>query len=96
MKVSEQLVPIDSGFDVSNHTFVNQIMNGLQQEITETVPDLIITPMGKEASKGKISVMLKGQITLANAEDMDNVNEKVHQLMNSLKNPSNLLSLLRG
>lgn len=95
MKVSEQLVPISNGFDVSNHTFVNQIMNGLQQEITETVPDLTIIPMDKKASKGKISVTLKGQIILEDVADINSVDDKVRQLMNSLKNPSNLLSLLK-
>ena len=95
MKVSEQLVSINNNFDVSNHTFVNQLMSGLQQEITETVPNLTIVPIGKEASRGKISVKLVGQITLEDAESMDSVDDKIRQLMDSLKNPADLLSLLK-
>lgn len=70
-------------------------MNGLQQEIAETIPSLTVIPMGKEASRGKISVKLVGQITLEDAEDMNQVDDKVRQLMDSLKNPANLLSLLK-
>ena len=95
MKVSEQLVSINNGFDISNHTFVNQLMDGLQQEITEIVPNLTVIPMGKEASKGKISVMLKGQIIIEDADSMSSVDDKIRQLMDSLKNPANLLSLLK-
>ena len=95
MKVSEQFPHINEGFNLSHHTLVNQIMSGLQQKITETVPDLTIIPMGKKASKGKILVTLKGQITLEDAADMTSVDDKIRQLMTKLKNPAELLSLLK-
>ena len=95
-KASSQVKQIGNNFEISNHTFVNQITSGLQERVAQTVPDLKVIPTGKKASKGNISLTLIGQITLEDAESVESADEKVRQLMDSLKNPSNLLSLLGG
>lgn len=96
MKVQDQIKSVENGFDVSNHTFLNQLTDGLQKRIGEIVPDLSIIPTGKKAGKGNISLTLMGQVTLENMEDKDHMDEKVRQLMNSLKNPAYLLALVKS
>ncbi len=95
MKASDSIKPTQNGFDVSNHKFMNQLATGLQSRVEETVPDLTMVPTGKTASKGIVSFTLVGQVTLSDADAKDSVNDKVRQLMDTLKNPSNLLSLLQ-
>jgi hypothetical protein len=87
---------IGNQFEISNHTFLNQLTTGLQGRVGETVPGLSIAPIGKKAGKGDISLTLIGQVTLEDETKVESADEKVRQLMDSLKNPSNLLSLLGG
>ena len=95
-KVSNQVKSIGDHFDISNHTFLNQIIGGLQNRMSRISPDLVINPAGKTSSLGKIKLTLTGQVVLENREDIDDTSDKTRQLMDSLKNPSNLLSLLDG
>lgn len=95
-KASEQTKVIENQFDVSNHTFLNQLSTGMQQRVGEVVPGLQISPIGKKASKGDISFSLVGQVTLEDETKVEDAEGKVRQLMDSLKNPSNLLTLLGG
>lgn len=96
MEIQEQIKSIDNNFEVSNHTFINQLMSGLQARITETVPDLKLRPTGKKASKGQITLTMVGQVTIDPiAGDIDSVDDKIRQLMDSLKNPTNLIEMIR-
>lgn len=95
MKVSDQLPSVRNHFEVSNHVFVNQLLSGLQDKVGNTVPGLKILPSGKNMSQGQVSVVIGGEIVLENSEDRETAEEKVKQLMDSLKNPANLLSLLK-
>jgi hypothetical protein len=95
-KVSDQVKLLKSGFEISNHTFVNQITDGLQECVETAVPGLKVSPMGKRASGHDISLTIMGQITLEDEAALEDAENKVRQLMDSLKNPTNLLSLLGG
>ena len=75
---------------------MNQITGALQERVGEVVPGLKILPTGKDAGKRTISLTLMGQVTLEDETKIDEADQKVGQLMDSLKNPSNLLSLLGG
>lgn len=91
----KQVEQISEKFDVSNHIFLNMVSNGIQQKTEQLVPDLLLVPINKKMSKGEISMTLVGQVVLDDANDINNVDNKIRQMMDSLKNPSNLLSLLR-
>ena len=96
-KASKQVkTTIGNGFEVSNHTFLNQLIGGLQQRVSQTAPGLTISPVDKKSSKGMIELTLIGQVVLEDAESVEDAAEKTRQLLDSLKNPSNLLSLLGG
>lgn len=96
MKVSDQLKQVKNGFEVSNHVFVNKLMVGLQKEVSQTIPDLKLQPINKQGGKGLFSVTLTGQIALDPvSDDPKRTQDKIRQLMDSLKNKSNLLSLLK-
>jgi hypothetical protein len=94
VKVSSQTKAIGGQFEISNHTLLNQLTTGLQERVSEIVPELNIVPLGKKSSKGNISLTLMGQVVLEDETKVEDTGEKVRQLLDSLKNPSNLLSLL--
>jgi len=96
VRVSDQAKMVGNHFEISNHTFLNQLTTGLQERVDVAVPGLKVIPIGKKASVGNISLSLTGQITLGDETKVAEADEKVRQLMDSLKNPSNLLSLLGG
>jgi len=93
-KASDQVERVSDHFDISNHTFVNQVVGGLQSRVGTAVPDMKLQPVGKKATRGGISLTLTGQILLDSPDDVERAKEKVQQFMDSLKNPANLLSLL--
>ena len=62
--------------------------------MSETAPGLRISPVGKKNSQGTIELTLVGQVTLEDADSVETATDKTKQLMDSLRNPSNLLSLL--
>ena len=95
-KASNQTKLLADKFEISNHTFLNQLTSGLQERVAMAVPDLEILPMGKQDSRGDISLTIMGQITLEDEAELEDAENKVRQLMDSLKNPTNLLSLLGG
>lgn len=86
-----QVERIKNNFEVSNHTLLNSVISGLRGEIKQIHPDLVLQLANKKSVRGEVSLILKGQVTLDDSED---VKDKVKQLINSLKNPSNLISLL--
>lgn len=95
-KASKQVRSIGDNFDISNHAFLNQIISGLQDRVSQTAPGLKISPMGKKSSLGMIELTLIGQVMFEKKEDIDDASDKTRQLMDSLKNQSNLLSLLNN
>lgn len=95
-RVSDQVKSIGNNFEISNHTFVNQLIAGLQERVDQTAPGLKVIPTNKKMNQGEISLTLMGQVTLDDASQVEDTETKVRQMMDSLKNPSNLLSLLGG
>lgn len=93
-KASKQVESIGDKFEISNHSFVNQLIAGLQGRVSQTAPGLKVIPVGKTSSQGKIELTLMGQVTLEDTDSVESATEKTRQLMDSLKNPANLLSLL--
>lgn len=94
MKVSDQTKQVENAFAVSNHTFVNQLAAGLQQKIAEKFPDMIVKSGGKSQDGRNIKLVVSGMKVTKDADELERVNTEVRQMIDDLKNPSDLLSLL--
>lgn len=93
MKVSDQSKHINNQFVISNHAFINQIASGLQKRLAEEVPGLALGLGGKSESGNVINLTLSGVVV---AEDgPEEAEQKIRMIMDKLKNPSELLSLIK-
>lgn len=92
MKVSNQLKQIRSGFEISQHAFLNKVAEAIAEKIKKDT-GLELTPVGKEDSGGKISMTLVGQSV--DPEQNGDIEERVRRTMQGLRNPTNLVDLLR-
>lgn len=90
----ENQVDYKDGFDTSNHTFLNAISNGLIKEIVNISPDLELVPSGKSVNGSKISLTLSCQVIVSNADELQNIDTKVRQFIDSIRNPANFTSLI--
>lgn len=95
MKASRQFKHVNVGFGISNHTFINKIAAGIQQKLQQEVPGLALRMGGKSENGTKIKIMLTGSIATADADQHEEVVTKVRQTIDDLKNPSDLLSLVK-
>ena len=89
VKVSEQSKMVRSNVSVSNHRFFNAIMMAVKQKI-EDQTGMELRYGGKEANGSSISASLRGEMIDTDGD----TDEKVRQTMDTLKNPSSLMSLL--
>jgi len=93
-KVSEQLTRIKDGFDKSNHTFLTRLMSGLQKRIADTVPELEVTPTGKQATVGHIRVNMIGSKVVEDETVLADNQRKIRQLMDIMKNPTAIIGII--
>lgn len=71
------------------------IAEAINAELAEQFPDLQLSLTGKrETSNGIIAVIL-GDYPTPTIDDYKDIQERVDNLMQSLKNPANLVTLLR-
>lgn len=92
MKACDQMKGIRKGFETSNHTFLSQIAAAVADKIkADTGLDVMLT--GKEVSGDTIKAALIGQSS--DAEKNGDIEERVKQTMQGLRNPSALADLLR-
>lgn len=92
-RVSDQLKKIKNGFDNSNHSFMAQLVSGLQERIAEA-SGLDVQAVGKQAIVGQMSLNVTGSKIVDSEEEMERIKDRVRQTMDSLKNPSSLEQLL--
>jgi hypothetical protein len=90
----ENLVNYKDGFDTSNHSFLNTISNGLIGKIADISPELELVPSGKSVSGPKINLTLSGQIIVNNTDELHDIDTKVRQFMDSIRNPANFIPLI--
>ena len=76
--------------DVSDHRFFNAIAMAVKTKLEQQVPGLEVQFGGKTVSGSEVVAQLTGQMV----DEDGSVDEKVRQTMDSLKNPSILLSNL--
>lgn len=92
VKASDQIKGIRKGFETSNHAFLSQIAAAVSEKIkVDTGLEVVLT--GKEVSGDMIKAALIGQ--LSDVEKTGDIEERVKQTMQGLRNPSALVDLLR-
>lgn len=92
MKVSNQIKNVQKAFETSNHAFFTKIAEAVAKRIEEDT-GLRLVLQGKTASGNKIDATLMGQSS--DPEKNGDIEERVRQTMQELKNPSALTGLLR-
>lgn len=92
MKVSNQIKNIKRGFETSNHSFFTQIAEAVAKRIEEDT-GLKLVLQGKTAAGAKIDATLMGQSS--DPEKNGDIEDRVRQTMQDLKNPTALTDLLR-
>ncbi len=92
MKASNQIKRVRAGFETSNHAFFTQIAEGVAKKIEEDT-GLRLVLQGKVAAGAKIDATLMGQSS--DPEKNGDIEERVRQTMQDLKNPTALTELLR-
>lgn len=93
--MNDQLNSLNSGFNVSNHRFLNMIANSIAELIAKNVPGLKLQYTGKSVSGNSISAVLIGEVQLVNENDVDRASDKVRTVMQGLKNPTNLIEAIK-
>jgi len=88
-KIPEQTKVVKSNVSVSHHRFFNAVMMAVKRKI-EDQTGLELRYGGKEVSGSNISASLRGEMIDVEG-DLD---DKVRQTMDTLKNPSLLMSSL--
>lgn len=94
-KVSNQFKYVKTRFTLSHHTFLNQLAAGLKRKLEETIPGLQLQFGGKKINGSNIDATVKGSVVLPNPEAVDETSNKVRREMDGLKNPADLVSLLK-
>lgn len=93
MANTENRTDYKDGFEISNHAFVNAINAGISKKIRE-VSGLELVPSGKQVNGKNITITLSGQVVLGGSEELNQVDTKIRQFMDSIRNPSNFISLI--
>ena len=84
---------MSGGFEVSNHTFVKLLSEGLANKVKSINKDLGLKLIDKKVRNKNINGTLVSTLTIE-GEDLEEVKKKMDALMNDLKIPSNLISLI--
>ena len=97
-KVSEIIQGhMSAEFKVKQHSILNALAKGITEDINVLLENKVklSQPQGKEATGVKIDFFIHGTATM-DEEESEEATEKVLNYMNSLKNPSSLISMLRA
>jgi len=86
---------ISNSFEISNHRFVNSIANGISNLIGQKVPGVKLQYVDKVVSGNSISTILSGQIVVNSQDEYDEISNEIRTVMQGLKNPSNLISIIK-
>ncbi len=95
MSKSMEMQQISESFSVSNHKFINSLSDGIIEIISKDVKGLKLRMVDKNESGKTISTSLIGQIVI-DENNKDDIGQRIENIMQRLRNPSNLLSLLKG
>lgn len=93
-KVSDQLKFIKDRFSISNHTFLNKVVDGLKRKFADVVPGMQLKFGNKQISGVVITAQMSGTTVVESQEDLERAANNVRQTMDGLKNQSDLISLV--
>lgn len=82
-----------SGFEVSNHTFVNLLCVGIIRDIETLVPGLNALMMNKRYGDSKINVTIVGQKVVGN--ELNDTKNRVESYINKINNEVELINRVR-
>jgi hypothetical protein len=95
-KISDQFKPVRSGFDLSTHSFFQLVADAVADKIMAGV-NVKLQLQGKVSSKEKITAVLLGQaVPDGDKSQTTDLDDKVRQIIQDLKNPTNLLAALKS
>lgn len=94
MSTDRDLRSIKMNHTVSYHRAVSRMAKGVQEELSEAVPEMEMKIGHKKASGSKIQIQINGSIKVENEDDRKSIDEAVRGVMNSFKNVSKLKSTL--
>ncbi len=91
-ETAKQLTILKNGANLSTHSFFNVLAEALKEKIKETTGlDLVL--VGKSVAGHGISATLTGEVVIT--DDNADVNNKVKKTMQELRNPANLMAILK-
>lgn len=85
---------IRTGFEISHHTFVNRISDGIKDSLIREVPELEVRVGGKIETGNGVELTIYGNMPTATDNDYTDTKNAVESVINKLKNPAVLLALL--
>lgn len=88
--IADQMKIVRLNRDTSDHRFFNLIAAAVKAKLEQQVPGLELHFGGKTINGTQVSAQLTGQMI----DEDGSVDDKVRQVMDGLKNPSTLMSLL--
>jgi len=94
MDIERQFSNLRNKFEVSNHAFINKIAAGVADEINE-VDGLNVKSSGKTSDGGVIKMNLSGSMITKDSDRHQEVSDEVRRILDKLKNPAYLLSLIK-
>jgi hypothetical protein len=94
-KVSDQIKGIQNAFEISTHTFLNKLVQGLAEKVQQANPDLVVIPTGKKMKKDEISLALRGEVFCDDADEAEDTKIKVENTINSIKTTSDIEMLIK-
>ncbi len=93
--LSDQMKHVNSGLDLSVHSFFNAVAATIQKKIEKDAGIKLSLQNKAVTGKGKISAVLIGQTIDADPKEIERTEERVRKIMQDLKNPVNLLDMLK-
>jgi len=94
-KVPEQFKLLQQQTDVGWHRLMNILAAGLMRETADKTGGMVLSLVGKRSQGGKITATLIGTKKFETAEEYSEASEQVREMIDNLKNPANLQTLLK-
>lgn len=88
MTVSNDYKQIRDGFEISTHAFLNSVSRMLQKRLQQEVDGAVV----EYRSKRQIGTLLEAEVLMTVIDHDENIAERVRQVMEKLRSPSNFLS----
>jgi len=94
VSTENQFKAMKSSHSVSQHRFISKLANGIKEALENKVPNLDLRVGSKVVTGNTIELSITGSTTVSDAEEMEETKNDVRRVIDSMKNPSTLLSTL--